>query len=115
MSKESESFKNIKTFMGSNYCYEKREDLSIIEKALEELKNYRKAFHTPLMRLLDELQLLELFKKFVKTHLVICVTNSGEEVYCDYKTYVEVTKKETTYPIVSEEEYNKIINYLKKY
>ena len=117
MSKEIEALKELKHWKETNnengVVWLPMFAVEDIEKALEELKNYRKAFYTPLMKLLNELQLLESFKKFAKTHLVICVTDSGEEIYCDYKTYVEVTKKETTYPIVSEEEYNKIINYLK--
>lgn len=50
--------------------------------------------------------------EFAKTHLAICVEQDGKIRYCNYKTYVEVTKKETTYPIISEEQFNIILEKL---
>ena len=58
-------------------------------------------------------KLFDIFKRFAKTHLVMAEDMDGNPIFCNYLAYVEVTKKETTYPLVSEKEFNQIIEELK--
>lgn len=52
--------------------------------------------------------------KFALTHLVIAKNQEDKPIFCSYEVYKEYTEKETTYPVISEEEYNKLIEYLKE-
>jgi len=60
------------------------------------------------------LEMQNILIEFALTHLVIAKNQEDKPIFCSYEVYKEYTEKETTYPVISEEEYNKLIEYLKE-
>lgn len=60
------------------------------------------------------LEINSILIEFAMPHLIMYIDTNDKPVFCTYKAYKEATSKETTYPIISEEKYNTLIEYIKE-